>query len=68
MLRANRHILFDQGHEVWWIFDNTRGEIESPQVEGWVKPQEVSSPIWDGDGLFVYSTCSPNVSSSLFML
>jgi hypothetical protein len=29
------------------------------QVEGWVKPQEVSSPIWDGDGLFVYSTCPP---------
>jgi hypothetical protein len=59
MLRANRHILFDQGHEVWWIFDNTRGEIETPdlQVESWVKPQEV--PPFGMVMVFLHSTCRP---------
>ena len=35
--------LVDQGQKVWWIFDRTRREIESPNllVEVWVKPQEV---------------------------
>ena len=38
-----RNILVEQGHKVWWIFDNTSGEIESHdlQVDDWVKPQEV---------------------------
>ena len=54
-----RNILVEEGHNVCWIFDNTRGEIEIPdlQVEGWVKPQEVLEHIlsvstWHGDGLF----------------
>ncbi len=39
-----RNILVEQGRKVWWIFDSTRGEIGSPdlQVEYWVKPQNVS--------------------------
>ena len=38
-----RNSLVELGHKVWWIFDSTSREIESPnlQVEGWVKPQEV---------------------------
>ena len=37
--------MVEKGHKVWWICDITRGEIENPdlQIEGWVKPQEVSS-------------------------
>jgi hypothetical protein len=33
-----RNILVEKGDKVWWIFDRTRGEIESPdlQVEGCV--------------------------------